>query len=105
MRRNPFRRTCSTALRTTSNDTRSLAEFLADRQPLQLDEVSEIAGAQAARRLVADEADEMGRALIVAVEFLRVRAGLLGQKHRGSNGVDHQQVIGPASDPDLHAVN
>ena len=65
-------------------DTRS-SEFLAYRKTLELYKISEVARSKAASGLAVDEADEMRRHPVVAVEFLCVRAGLFREVHCGAN--------------------
>jgi hypothetical protein len=73
------------------------------RQALDLGEVGEEPDPQAPRRLVADIADQVGGREIVAVEFLLIRAGLLGHVHRGAQGNDAGEILEAARYGDADA--
>src|SRR6185437_10864208 len=58
----------------------TVAEFVTNREPLELGETGEVADAQTADRLSSDIGEQMARTEIVAVEFLLIRAILLGDE-------------------------
>lgn len=71
---------------------RRLSILVTDGQPLNLGEVAEESDAQTSGRLVSDEADEVSRDKIVAVEFLIDWAVLLGEVD-GAPNCRHQHEI------------
>src|SRR5689334_18787528 len=72
---------------------------MADRKSFDLGKLAEEAHAQAARRLLADEADEMRRDEIIAVELLLDRTILLGKIDRRADRSDQHQVVRIARNP------
>src|ERR1700730_7920740 len=77
------------------------AEFLSNRESLDLGEIGEITNAHAAGGLVADVTEKMRRREVVTVEFLLVRTLLLGDVNGGTNRhYPHKVFDGPR---DRHA--
>src|ERR1700744_2845487 len=69
------------------------AEFLADRQTLDLGEIREIANPDAARRLAPDIPDKVRGRHVIAVEFFVIGAFLLSHINGAANGDDAQKIF------------
>src|SRR5882672_12680731 len=77
-----------------------VAEFPAHRKALDLGKIGEETDAQAARRLIADIAKQMGRRQIVAVELFLVGTFLLADIDRASQTGDAHEILEGARDGD-----
>src|SRR5262249_40165427 len=77
-------------------------ELVPHREPLHFGEFAEEAHPQTACGLVADEADEVSRHKIVAVEFFLDWTVLLGEIDRRTDRGHEHEIIGIACDPNRY---
>src|SRR6187401_571249 len=75
-----------------------LAKFFADRESLDLCEISEIANAEASGRFITNVTNQVSCGKVVAIKFLVVRTLLLPNIDRASNRRDAHHVFKGAGD-------